>query len=387
MVSDSEKSNRISPQMKAADKELARMLGSLADLAGNLVDFPLVTFSLLDGSKEHFLASGRSQLNIQPHLRLFEAVLFKGETQVVSNVQEDKLFGPLPEDFRSQSEPIQSYAAIPLKNKVGPILGLMLVADFKPRVLNSESLRLLHQIANFAAYCLNQNRKAHACWDLASEIIHEISNPLALILGQAALLDGLVDHRKVSSDVAHHVANSIEKAVIKIPKIVESMLLTYILEFQDPQYEIVSVTSLARESLDGWKSMFEKAGILFKLILPNTDCEVECCAFQINQVLTNILRNALEAVKGRESGLVEMNWQVAHDHLKISVTDNGPGVPQEYADLIMNPHFTTKPSGKGLGLSISQRIVLAHHGELRLDRLQPGARFIVRLPLKMPLEP
>ncbi|SHJ24944.1 Histidine kinase-, DNA gyrase B-, and HSP90-like ATPase [Tangfeifania diversioriginum] len=89
---------------------------------------------------------------------------------------------------------------------------------------------------------------------------------------------------------------------------------------------------------------------------------------QVSQVLINLLKNALEALKNRPDGMILLKGEINADgRAQISVTDNGPGIPDELMDKIFVPFFTTKESGSGIGLSLSRQIMLLHGGSLKVD--------------------
>jgi signal transduction histidine kinase len=112
--------------------------------------------------------------------------------------------------------------------------------------------------------------------------------------------------------------------------------------------------------------------------LPN----IPAYAGELNQVWTNLVDNALAAMKG--TGRLTIRTSLRDDRLMVEVCDDGPGVPPELAQRIFEPFFTTKPVGEGtgLGLDISWRIVVKkHHGDLRLVSEPGDTRFQVLLPL------
>jgi len=105
---------------------------------------------------------------------------------------------------------------------------------------------------------------------------------------------------------------------------------------------------------------------------------------QIEQVLLNLLRNAMDAMEAanteRRSIVIEARRNSRHA-IEISVADSGPGVAAEVADTIFEPFVTNKPFGMGMGLSISRSIVESHGGRLRMARsARSGAIFIFDLP-------
>jgi PAS domain S-box-containing protein len=105
---------------------------------------------------------------------------------------------------------------------------------------------------------------------------------------------------------------------------------------------------------------------------------------QIEQVVLNLLRNAMEAIEGADPArrsIVVKARRTNQSAVEISVVDTGPGVQAEVTDTLFEPFVTTKPCGMGMGLSISRSIVEAHGGRLRMARNLPnGAVFLFDLP-------
>ena len=103
-------------------------------------------------------------------------------------------------------------------------------------------------------------------------------------------------------------------------------------------------------------------------------------ASQLNQVWTNLLDNAIDAVDG--DGTITIRTRPVPGHLAVEIGDDGPGVPPELQSRLFEPFFTTKEVGKGtgLGLDIVRRIVENHHGQVRLVSAPHDTRFEVRLP-------
>jgi len=110
---------------------------------------------------------------------------------------------------------------------------------------------------------------------------------------------------------------------------------------------------------------------------------------ELNQVWTNLLANALDALEGRDDAIIGISTRRDGDFVVVSVKDNGPGIPKELRSRIFDAFFTTKPVGKGtgLGLDISQRIVVAQHcGTIRLSSRPGETRFDVSIPITPPDE-
>jgi signal transduction histidine kinase len=113
--------------------------------------------------------------------------------------------------------------------------------------------------------------------------------------------------------------------------------------------------------------------------------ELLCYPGDLNQVWTNLIENAIQAMGG--TGTLTVRSMREGDFVRIEICDDGPGIPHDIIDRIFTPFFTTKPFGEGtgLGLDLAWRIVVEkHHGNLRVESRPGDTRFIVLLPLVAP---
>ena len=111
---------------------------------------------------------------------------------------------------------------------------------------------------------------------------------------------------------------------------------------------------------------------------------IEAYASELNQVWTNIIDNAVDAMKG--NGEITLRTLAENEHVVVEIADNGPGIPEEIQSRIFEPFFTTKAPGQGtgLGLHISHDIVVnRHHGQLLVESRPGETRFKVILPVKI----
>jgi signal transduction histidine kinase len=115
--------------------------------------------------------------------------------------------------------------------------------------------------------------------------------------------------------------------------------------------------------------------------------EIEGWGSELNQVWTNLIDNAADAMDGR--GAISIKAECINpEEVRVSICDTGPGIPQEVAQKIFEPFFTTKPPGigSGLGLHISHNVVVRHGGRIDLET-EPGRTcFIITLPVSMPAQ-
>jgi signal transduction histidine kinase len=106
-------------------------------------------------------------------------------------------------------------------------------------------------------------------------------------------------------------------------------------------------------------------------------------AGELNQVWTNIIDNAIDAMATNGKGTLTINTKKERNSVVVTITDNGPGIPEEISSMIFDPFFTTKEIGKGtgLGLDVVMRIIDQHHGSVKL-KSEPGhTSFIVCIPI------
>jgi signal transduction histidine kinase len=115
--------------------------------------------------------------------------------------------------------------------------------------------------------------------------------------------------------------------------------------------------------------------------------EIEGWGSELNQVWTNLIDNAADAMDGR--GAISIKAECINpEEVQVTICDTGPGIPQEVAQKIFEPFFTTKPPGigSGLGLHISHNVVVRHGGRIDLET-EPGKTcFIITLPVTMPAQ-
>jgi signal transduction histidine kinase len=113
------------------------------------------------------------------------------------------------------------------------------------------------------------------------------------------------------------------------------------------------------------------------------DSGVMCLADkeQISQVFVNILRNAIQALEGKQDAdiIVMLNSLYSDREIQISISDNGAGIPADVQEKIFRPNFTTKSNGNGLGLAISKRIVEGTGGRIEFETSDKGTTFFIYL--------
>ncbi len=210
--------------------------------------------------------------------------------------------------------------------------------------------------------------------ELATGLAHEIRNPLAGIAGVIEI---------VSRDLP---PNSAARAVIKDAKeeaVQINRILTELLETarpKPPQFQVKDIFGTAEHAV-----MFARQQAITKRIMIELHSDenipvVNHDPNQINQVLLNLLLNAIQSMD--KPGEIHVSLRGDHDNALITVADEGKGILPENLNNIFRPFFTTKGHGTGLGLSLARRIVEAHGGTIRVrSEVGKGTQFEVRLPI------
>jgi two-component system nitrogen regulation sensor histidine kinase NtrY len=227
----------------------------------------------------------------------------------------------------------------------------------------------------------------NAAWkDVARRIAHEIKNPLTPIQLSAERLRRRF-RKDVQSDLEtfDRCTDTIIRQVGDIGRMVDEF--SAFARMPAPQFAEADATEMLRRAVFAQRVV--DADTEVELIEPAPEVTMVCDARMIGQALTNVLKNAGEAVAARrlaEPGLrgrLRTRLVLDGETLAFEVEDNGVGLPAKNRDRLTEPYVTTREKGTGLGLAIVKRIMEDHGGELVLtDAAEtPGARAILRLPV------
>ncbi|KAA9008517.1 GHKL domain-containing protein [Paenibacillus spiritus] len=223
-----------------------------------------------------------------------------------------------------------------------------------------------------------QNDNLAMLGKLSASIAHEIRNPLTAIRGFIQLLRPHLQGLG-KEEYAKIILSEIDRANDIIHEFLSSSKPT------PPQVAIIPVSALLKEVVLLTESEALMTGCQINLHAPHADLTVSVDVKQMKQVLLNMIRNAMEAVSDKEShtgGRIELGARRDGTSVRIFVSDNGKGMDSCTMDRLFNPFFTTKDTGTGLGLSVSERIVKNHGGTISVtSQLNEGTSFVISLPL------
>jgi two-component system nitrogen regulation sensor histidine kinase NtrY len=217
-----------------------------------------------------------------------------------------------------------------------------------------------------------------AAWaDVARRIAHEIKNPLTPIQLSAERLKRKY-LKEIQSDPETYVTliETIVRQVGDIGRMVDEF--SSFARMPAPQMKPDDLADICRQAL-----FLQRTGspdIDFVSQLPGHKIPMICDGRLIGQALTNLLKNAIEAVHGREDpeavkGRIVLTLSQNSGRMVVEVADNGRGLPKENRERLTEPYVTTRAKGTGLGLAIVKKIMEDHGGDLYLeDALEGGAK-------------
>jgi two-component system sensor histidine kinase TtrS len=267
------------------------------------------------------------------------------------------------------------YSSTPIRDEQGRATGSVVVfRDITKRKQIEEKIREHQaQLAHVA--------RLNTVGEIASGIAHELNQPLTAITANSRACVRMMEtgpkQAERCADIMEKIAGQAERA----GKIIRQ--IRHFVHKDQPEQHLVPVQNLLDTVVEFIGPEAQRSGVQLNIAVEDTIKTVYAQEIQIEQVLLNIVHNAVEAL--RET--TQSHKQIAIDVIlvdtgvvRFTISDSGPGLNTDYADQIFDPFITTKSEGMGLGLSISKGIIEAHHSELRVQSTSSGACFSFELP-------
>lgn len=218
--------------------------------------------------------------------------------------------------------------------------------------------------------------------EMGAAIAHELNQPLTAILLYLQSVSRKIKGNETIDPMIVSIIDKTVKEAERAGEIIQRM--RQLVEKKDPEREPIDVA----EFLDGCINLVamgtnERPDFFACSVEPDLP-QLSADPVQIRQVMINLLRNAREAVVSSEVKQVMVTARSDGDFIEISVSDSGPGVPEEVAGDLFKAFSGQKRKGLGLGLAISRSIAQNHGGDLMLGATEKGrgATFVLRLPAK-----
>lgn len=228
---------------------------------------------------------------------------------------------------------------------------------------------------------LVQSAKLAALGQMSAALAHEINQPLTAQRMQLATLRLLLEHGRV--DDAYKALKPVDDMLTRMAALT-GHLKTFARKSPSGLRERLDLATVVDQSLQLLDARLrdEQVSLVLHLTRP---AWVRGDAIRLEQVLINLLRNALDAMQGKACKRLEIRLEADEQLWRLSVSDNGGGIAEEHLGQVFDPFFTTKPVGDGLGLGLAVSFAIVHEsgGRLSAENADNGAVFSLTLPIDL----
>ena len=332
---------------------------------GAIILAPDLTIKSLNPSAELYLGYATVEVSGQK----IENVLIGSEDlqssfQLVQNEQRIDSIGSL-KLYRRNGESFQA--------------NLRLIPIINDGMINNIII-LFHDLSDQEEYRLrNQQLEQRATLgEVTASFAHEVRNPINNIFtGLQLLAINLPPDDPNQKNIAR-----LEEDCERLTSLVKSSLI--FVRPMEYKPESIVLSQLISNLLERWRSRLVKLNIKYQLQADKSIPPIEGDYRALEQVFTNLINNAIEAMEttgGMLSIKIKQSAEAGEQaHIEVNISDTGPGIPAELREKIFEPFFTTKQHGTGLGLAIVKRIVTAHKGSIYVNSILGGTNFVVQFP-------
>lgn len=235
--------------------------------------------------------------------------------------------------------------------------------------IHERGVRTNEQLRAIQAALENASRLSTVA-ELSASIAHEISQPLSAIVASSAACNRWLSASPPNMTRAKQTIERIARDALCVSKIVERVRALF--RHDSPSLTQLDLNTVVRETRELLRGECARAQVTMSTELKALSPMVMGDLVQLQQVLTNLVRNAIDAIKMRASTARSITLStefVNSTHVRLTVADTGPGFSDDQR--AFEPFYTTKTTGMGMGLAICRSIVEAHGGTIRARNLLP----------------
>lgn len=226
-----------------------------------------------------------------------------------------------------------------------------------------------------------QKERLASLGQASAEIVHDLGNPLSIVLGYVQLLSKKLEQNDSPGEASAKELKIIEQNV----RLCRELLVMWQSYGTDDgmRAQPISVSGIVREVVQGAESIAREAQVQLSSEISDDECTLLGNSVQIQRAIQNVVVNAIQAASDTQ-GTVTVSCTPKDFYVDVRVADTGPGIPPEQVNRIFDPYFTTKQgkSGTGLGLYITKKVVEDHNGSIKVEGAPgQGTTLTIRLPL------
>jgi signal transduction histidine kinase len=227
---------------------------------------------------------------------------------------------------------------------------------------------------------LLESAKFQSLGQMASNLAHDINNPLFTIQGKLHQIRNLLSQDQLDLFKCDNIIEDVEGTILRLSQIVKG-ISTFARQGYTDQMVSISADEIIKGIVLLSSDRIVQLGITFDIKI-SPDIKIICYPAYISQVMVNLLNNAIDAIENAKVKLIQVEAFVVDKWIEIHVKDSGLGIDSLIKKNIFDSFFTTKKNAKGagLGLSISKGLVEIHEGTLTYQRTGNMTDFIIRLP-------
>jgi PAS domain S-box-containing protein len=268
-----------------------------------------------------------------------------------------------------------------------PILGASGdVAEFVGTSIDVTERRRAEEARQDAQYKLSHANRIATMGQLTASIAHEVNQPITGIVTNAEAALHFLAMRPINLNEVRQSLNDIVKGGNRAGEIVAG--IRALVNKTPPRTQLVNINEAVREVVALTRSEVTRNGIMLKTELSSDLPPVHGDQIQLQQVLLNLIMNAVEAMASDTDGsreLLIVTSEGRKNGVRVAVADSGPGLRSDALERLFDAFYTTKAGGMGMGLAICRSILEAHGGRLRAGPNSPrGAVFRFELPARAP---
>lgn len=221
-------------------------------------------------------------------------------------------------------------------------------------------------------------------------LIHEVSNSVTPITTLGTSIRNRISSFLSSGKGESMLSDPMIEDVLKSAELIENRgngLLEFIQRYKsfirlpEPKIETVNLNLLLDDVCSLCSPMIKDSPTRLTCQAISENLQIYVDRKMIEQVLINLIQNAIEALTEKQDGEIRLSARSIRDKIEVDITDNGEGIPDESIDKIFIPFYTTKEKGSGIGLSLCRRILILHGGTIRINsKEQKGTTVTLSFP-------
>ncbi|MFB5603121.1 MAG: sensor histidine kinase [Candidatus Nitrosomaritimum aestuariumsis] len=379
----------------------------ITKIAQIIFDVPIALISLVDVNRQWFKSCvGLSERETSRSVSFCSHAILSDDIFVIEDATKDERFADSP--LVTGRPYVRFYAGKPIRAPDGMILGTLCVKDKVPRKFSRADRSVLTDLAKWVESEMNaialtdqlkqnnqklmmaeqilreqnidleekvritteklvKSEKLSAIGTMASRLAHDMKDPLSVITATFSILEHQLENQ-IDKSIKEKFTR-INQATTDITRIIQDTLnFVRSSELEKSQSSITKIMKNTLTNMNIPKSV--------KVIFPENDVIINCDSRKMGAVFSNIIINAIQAVKN--SGTINLKIEQNETKVFIKFEDSGPGIPKEILPKIFDPLFTSKEIGTGLGLGICKSIIEQHEGKISV--LQNPTTFVIELP-------